>query len=213
LDQVSHLVEGLCPDELWRVVRVFSSEMRTLEIFYRNAAAGLSILSSAAKAQVLYGVLTGNVTDPSSAAVPDAQVEALNMATGVSRQTTADSAGIYRFAELQPGIYKVTVSAASFGASVTENVRVEANNTRRVDVQLQLKAQTESVTVSAAPPMLQTDRADVHTDISGREIEDLPVLASNGRNFQNAYRIIRVLAYPAKTTQQRGIRSARRPRT
>src|SRR6266436_6377901 len=151
---------------------------------------GLCILCSAAKAQVLYGVLTGNVTDPSSAAVPDAQVEALNMATGVSRQTTADSAGIYRFSELQPGIYKVTVSAASFGALVTENVRVEANNTRRVDVQLQLKAQTESVTVSAASPVLQTDRADVHTDISGREIEDLPVLASNGRNFQNAYRII-----------------------
>src|SRR6266568_1791601 len=130
---------------------------------------GMCIFPGAAKAQVLYGVLTGNVNDPSSAVVPDAQVEALNMATGVSRQTTADSAGIYRFAELQPGIYKVTVSAANFGASVAENVRVEANNTRRVDVQLQLKA---------------------HTDISAREIEDLPILASNGRNFQNAYRII-----------------------
>src|SRR5260370_1016188 len=151
---------------------------------------GLCIFSSAAKAQVLYGVLTGNVTDPSGAAVPDAQVEALNMATGVSRLTTSDSAGIYRFAELQPGAYKVTVSATNFGTSVTENVSVEANNTRRVDVQVQLKAQTESVTVSAAPPVLQTDRADVHTDISGKEIEDLPILASNGRNFQNAYRII-----------------------
>src|SRR5437667_803463 len=165
---------------------------------------GLCILSSAAKAQVLYGVLTGNVTDPSSAAVPDAQVEALNMATGVSRQTTADSAGIYRFAELQPGIYKVTVSAASFGALVTENVRVEANNTRRVDVQLQLKAQTESVTVSAAPPVLQTDRADVHTDISGRDIEDLPVLASNGRNFQNAYRIIPGVGLPGENNSAAG---------
>src|SRR5256884_6840959 len=165
---------------------------------------GLCILSSAAKAQVLYGVLTGNVTDPSSAAVPDAQVEALNMATGVSRQTTADSAGIYRFAELQPGIYKVTVSAASFGALVTENVRVEANNTRRVDVQLRLKAQTESVTVSAAPPVLQTDRADVHTDISAREIEDLPVLASNGRNFQNAYRIIPGVGLPGENNSAAG---------
>src|SRR6266478_1694169 len=165
---------------------------------------GLCILCSAAKAQVLYGVLTGNVTDPSSAAVPDAQVEALNMATGVSRQTTADSAGIYRFAELQPGIYKVTVSAASFGALVTENVRVEANNTRRADVQLQLKAQTESVTVSAAPPVLQTDRADVHTDISGREIEDLTVLASTGRNFQNAYRIIPGVGLPGENNSAAG---------
>src|SRR5260370_14209048 len=86
---------------------------------------GLCISSSGAKAQVLYGVLTGNVTDPSGAAVPDAQVEALNMATGVSRLTTSDSAGIYRFPELQPGAYKVTVSAANFGTSVTENVRSE----------------------------------------------------------------------------------------
>ncbi len=151
---------------------------------------GLCIFPGAAKSQMLYGYLTGNVTDPSNAAVPGAQVEALNTATGVSRQATTDSDGVYRFTELQPGTYKLTVSATNFGALVTQNVRVDANNTRRVDVQLQLNAQTESVTVSAAPPVLQTDRADVHTDLSGREIEDLPILASNGRNFQNAYRII-----------------------
>src|SRR5437667_6467510 len=133
---------------------------------------GFCILSSAAKAQVLYGVLTGNVTDPSSAAVPDAQVEALNTATGVSRQTTADSAGIYRFAELQPGIYKVTVSATNFGVLVAENVRVDANTTRRVDVQLRLLQQVETVNVTSAAPLLQTDRADVHTDLGAREITD-----------------------------------------
>jgi hypothetical protein len=169
---------------------IFFKKCRLLKFAGAMLLLGLCILSSAANAQVLYGSLTGNVTDPSSAVVPDAQVEALNMATGVSRQTTADSAGIYRFAELQPGIYKVTVSAANFATSVTENVNLEVNNTRRVDVQLRLKAQTGSVTVSAAPPVLQTDRTDVHTDISGREIEDLPLLASNGRNFQSAYRII-----------------------
>jgi Carboxypeptidase regulatory-like domain/TonB dependent receptor len=151
---------------------------------------GLCILPSATKAQVLYGYLTGNVTDPSNAAVPGAQVEALNTATGVSRQATSDSDGVYRFTELQPGVYKVTVSAANFGTSVTENLRVDANNTRRVDVQLQLKAQTESVTVSAAPPELQTDRTDVNTQLSTKMIEDLPLLASNGRNFQSALRIV-----------------------
>ncbi len=169
---------------------IFFKKCRLLKFAGTMLLLGLCILSSAAKAQVLYGALTGNVTDPSGAAVPDAQVEALNMATGVSRRATTDSGGIYRFTELLPGTYKVTVSAPNFGTSVTENVSIEANNTRRVDVQLQLKAQTESVTVSAAPSVLQADRADVHTDISGREIEDLPVLASNGRNFQNAYRII-----------------------
>src|SRR5260370_12744124 len=82
---------------------------------------GLCIFSSAAKAQVLYGVLTGNVTDPSGAAVPDAQVEALNMATGVSRLTTSDSACIYRFPELQPVAYKVTQSPPNFAHPLPNN--------------------------------------------------------------------------------------------
>ena len=150
----------------------------------------LCLFPRAAKSQILYGSLTGNVADPSNAVLPGARVEALNTATGVSRQTTTDSAGVYRFAELQPGIYKVTVSATNFGVLVAENVRVDANTTRRVDVQLRLMQQVETVNVTSAAPLLQTDRADVHTDLGAREITDLPLLASNGRNFQSAYRIV-----------------------
>jgi hypothetical protein len=151
---------------------------------------GLCFSAGVAKAQVLYGSLTGNVTDPSGAVVPGAQVEALDIATGVSRQTTTDSAGVYHFTELLPGIYKVTVSATSFGSFVAENVHIDVNTTRRVDVQLKMKQQIETVTVTSAAPLLQTDRADVHTDLDAKEIADLPLLASNGRNFQSAYRII-----------------------
>src|SRR5207248_3886121 len=63
-------------------------------------------------------------------------------------------------------------------------------NLVRVDVELALAQQAATVTVTEAAPLLQTDRADVHTDLSSREIADLPILASNGRNFQSAYRII-----------------------
>src|SRR5215472_2722626 len=150
----------------------------------------LSILPNVARAQVLYGSLTGNVTDPSKAAVPGAQVEALNIGTGVSRATTTDEGGVYRFEELQPGTYKVTITATNFGPKAIEKIRVDANNLVRVDVELALAQQAASVTVTEAAPLLQTDRADVHTDLSSREISDLPILASNGRNFQSAYRII-----------------------
>ncbi len=150
----------------------------------------LAALSTASRAQVLYGSLTGNVTDPSGAAVPGVHVEALNVKTGVTREAASDASGIYSFNELQSGTYRVTMSATNFGTKVTENVLVEANATRRVDVQLQLSQQVETVTVSATEQLLQTDRADVHTDLSTREISDLPLLASNGRNFQSAYRVI-----------------------
>ena len=98
--------------------------------------AGFLLLSGAAQAQVLYGSLTGNVVDPSGAAVPGATVEALNVATGAARQATSDERGVYTFTSLQPGTYKVTVSAQGFSPLVTENVFINANSLRRNDVQL-----------------------------------------------------------------------------
>lgn len=150
----------------------------------------LCLSSGVANAQVLYGSLTGNVTDPQGALVPGAKIESLNVATGVTRSVTSNADGLYLFNELQPGIYRITISAANFGTRAVENVRVDTNNLVRVDVQLELKQQSESVTVTGAAPLLQTDRADVHTDLDTKEISDLPLLASNGRNFQSAFRIV-----------------------
>jgi hypothetical protein len=149
-----------------------------------------SMSPGAARAQVLYGSLTGNVTDPSGAAVPGAHVVALDTGKGATRTATTDDRGIYLFVELVPGVYKVTISAASFSTLVTENVQVAANTARRVDAELKVAQVTEQLTVTAAPPELQTDRTDVNTELSTKMIEDLPLLASNGRNFQSALRIV-----------------------
>jgi hypothetical protein len=144
-----------------------------------------------AAAQVLYGSLTGNVTDPSGAALPGARVEALNVATGVARQVTTDNKGIYLFPELLPGTsYKVTVSAPGFTTVVTENVRVDANTARRVDAQLAVARQRVSIEVTGAPPPLQTDRADLHTNVETTQLTNIPITSSAGRSFQALYRII-----------------------
>src|SRR5262249_54031615 len=124
-------------------------------------------------AQVLYGSLTGNVTDQSGAIVTDAKVEVLNVATNISTTVTTDERGSYLVSELQPGIYKVTISAGSFKTVEQTDVRVDANTVRRVDVQLQAAAVSETVTVSAQNAPLQTDRADLNQTQSARQINNL----------------------------------------
>src|SRR5436190_11138678 len=110
------------------------------------------------EAQVLYGSLTGNVTDPASAAIPAVHVEATNQETNVKSETNTDERGIYRFTNLQPGLYKVTVTAPSFRPYSATNVPVQPNEIRRVDVKLQIATTTESVEVSAEAVALQTDK-------------------------------------------------------
>jgi hypothetical protein len=141
-------------------------------------------------AQVLYGSLTGTVTDPSGAAISTAKVQALNVGTGVVQEGATDINGIYRFSALLPGVYKITISAPNFGTQVTQEVRVEANEVERVEARLKIAAATQNVTVTAEPPLLQTDKTDVHGDLTSREVNDLPSAGSQGRNFQSLLQLI-----------------------
>jgi len=146
-------------------------------------------------AQVLYGALTGNVTDPASAAVPGVHVAATNQETNVKSETNADERGVYRFTNLQPGSYKVTVTAPSFRSYSETNVPVQPNEIRRVDVQLQIAQSTESVEVSAEAVVLQTDKADIHSEVTSQEVQELPYNGGEGKNFQSL-----LLLLPGATT-------------
>src|SRR5689334_7408624 len=86
------------------------------------ALLAMAFAHNVAHAQVLYGSLTGNVTDPSSAAIPGAKVEVLNAGTGIAKQVTTDNRGVFLYTDLQPGSYKITVSAPSFRTVVQENL-------------------------------------------------------------------------------------------
>src|ERR1700692_1396127 len=81
----------------------------------------LMLACGVGNAQVLYGSLTGNVTDPSGAAIPDANVEARNVGTGVTRTTTTDRRGVYLFNDVSQGNYKVTVTAKGFQTLIENN--------------------------------------------------------------------------------------------
>jgi hypothetical protein len=143
------------------------------------------VMNQIGRAQVLYGSLTGNVTDPSGAAIPKAKIDALNVDTGVAKQTETDPRGIFLFSNLQPGVYKVTVTSQGFQTTIEDKVQVNANEVMRTDFHVQLASATSSVEVNAAATILQTDRADVHQDITPQEVTELPYSGGEGKNFQS----------------------------
>src|ERR1044071_9550857 len=122
----------------------------------------VALAAPRADAQVLYGTRTGNVTDPAGAVVAGAKVEALNVNTGIAKETTTDDAGRYVFSDLQPGVYKVTVTASSFKVLAQENVRIDANMVRRLDGQLQTSGVSETILITASSVAIQSDRADIN---------------------------------------------------
>ena len=164
----------------------------------------VSALCLSSDGQVLYGSLTGTVTDPSRAAIPGAKAQATELRTAVTQQATTDPTGIYRFTTLLPGTYKVTISAPGFATQETPNVVVTANAVQRVDAQLNLAQATQSVTVTTEAPLLQTDKSDVHTDLNTTQISVLPAISSEGRNFQALYRIIPGATLPLENNSAAG---------
>lgn len=133
-------------------------------------------------AQILYGGLVGNVTDSSSAAVPEAKVTITQTGTGVIREATTNESGTYRFPTLPPGAYTVQVQASGFRTFSQSGVEVTANNLARVDTRLDLGEVSEQVTVEASAVALQTDRAEVRHEVDERTLENVPIPI--GRNYQ-----------------------------
>ena len=138
-------------------------------------------------AQILYGSIVGNVTDETGAAVPGAAVTATHNETKASRETTTDATGAYRFPTLQSGTYTVSVNLTGFRPQ-TAQVPVTLNNVSRQNVQLAVGALTEAVQVSAERPVLQTDRAEVRSELKAQELVNLPVPV--GRNYQQLFRVL-----------------------
>src|SRR5215472_13254612 len=141
---------------------------------------GLICLSSGVLLAQTAAEITGVVTDPSGAAVPNASVTATNSATNVARPTTTNSAGIYNFPDLTPGTYQVQVAAAGFETVVKTNIELQVQQVARVDFALAVGQATQTLTVTADAALLSTEDATVGTVIEQRRITELPL---NGRNF------------------------------
>ena len=133
-------------------------------------------------AQAVSGTLIGSVQDASGAFVPAATVTIVDTGKGISYQTTTNESGNYTQTQLVPGNYEVSIEKPGFKKFVQQHVTISVAQAARVDAVLQIGEQTQEVTVTVAPPALETDRAEVQTKLAASQIASLPVL---NRNFTN----------------------------
>jgi hypothetical protein len=135
-----------------------------------------------AAAQVDTGDIVGTVTDAGGAVIPQATVSVTNVATGITAKAQTDEAGNYTFTLLQVGGYTVDVQAAGFKRFSSKGLVIAAADRARVDAHLEIGETTQTVTVEAATPALQSDSSTVGTLLTTQAVEDLPL---NGRNVIN----------------------------
>ncbi len=142
----------------------------------------IALLSvAAAFGQVATAELSGQVMDASGAAVPNAKVSATNTETGVAaREVTTDAEGLYILTLLPPGNYNLAAEAAGFRRTVQSNITLQVNQRARVDFALQVGQVNETVEVSAAPALLESQSSSVGSVINQNFVSELPL---NGRNF------------------------------
>ena len=125
------------------------------------------------------GAINGSVRDPANAVVTGASVEATNTATGVSDQTLTNSAGLYRFPSVLPGVYSITIKKEGFEQYTRQDINIQAGTVVPLDVVLPVGSTSATVTVSGHTPVLQTDTVEVSQTILQKQIESLPTFGNN----------------------------------
>ncbi len=133
-------------------------------------------------AQSTYGSIVGTVTDTSGAAIPDAAVTITDIGTGEAHATKSDASGNFSVVNLLPATYKVEVQKSGFKRNLRAHMDVAVGATVRADTVLQIGAVSETVQVTSAAPLLQTDSSTVNQEIEGAQVEEMPL---NGRNTMN----------------------------
>ena len=139
-------------------------------------------LQSTLKAQSFYGSLVGTVTDASGAVVPGSTVTITNTGTNEKRTMEADSSGKYSFVNLVPATYRIEVSKSNFKRFMREGISVQVGQATRIDLALEVGNVNETVQVSTATPLLQTESSSMSQAIEGAQVQQIPL---NGRNVMN----------------------------
>lgn len=141
----------------------------------------LALCVSVAMAQETTAGIQGMVKDQTQAVVSNAAVEISGPALIGTKKATTDSSGFYRFSNLPPGSYSLTITAAGFKAAKRGGITLEVGRLPNVDVQLEVGANTEVVEVSGAAPLVDVSQSKVQTNVTLDILENAP----SGRSYQS----------------------------
>ncbi|MGA9888228.1 MAG: carboxypeptidase regulatory-like domain-containing protein, partial [Candidatus Acidiferrales bacterium] len=129
------------------------------------------------------GSVSGTLTDPSGALIPKGSVTASDTTRGVKLTVSVDANGQYRFSNLPPGTYDITTQIPGFQSVVQKGFVVTVGQAANLDFHLQVATTTSVVEVSAAPPVVETERGSQANTITQNYIEDLPIDRRDYLNF------------------------------
>jgi hypothetical protein len=127
-----------------------------------------------------FGEITGHISDPAGAPIPNAQISLSNEATSAVRTTLSSDSGDYTFPSVPPGVYTIKVERTSFKTTSTPHVEVQVQQSVRLDFSLEIGQVNQSVEVSTTAEMLQSEDTSLGTVIDNKGVTELPL---NGRNY------------------------------
>jgi len=151
--------------------------MQTLIVLVTLAL--IAALAPAAWAQEVTAAVTGRVTDPTGAAIAGATITARDLARGTVVKTESNIDGAYNLPRLPVGSYEVKVESTGFQTAVRPSLTLELNQTARLDFAMTLGQVSQTLEVTSAPPLLQTDSTQVGTVMQASAIANLPLETRN----------------------------------
>jgi hypothetical protein len=146
---------------------------------FNKLCLALLALGCSLAAQEFRATITGTVTDPQGSTIPNARVEAVNLATQVANEARTNESGVYVVPFLPVGKYSITVTSDGFKRATRSSVELRVGDRINLDFRLELGAITEQVTVSAAAELLETTSASKGQVIDSAKVRDLPLLGRN----------------------------------
>jgi Carboxypeptidase regulatory-like domain len=164
---------------------------------FLSLAAYVVMSSATLLAQSDRGTITGAVIDPAGAVVANASIQVKHLETGAVYQAGSSNTGNYTLSQLPTGTYEMTVNVPGFKRFVRQNLVLPVAQTLRIDVMLEVGANTESVTVAEAAPLLKTESGELSHNVNTNDMDNLPVLGigsagAGGAGIRNPYAVLQV---------------------